>query len=168
MHDCRTICWNVCNLSKKTSLKKTDTHTASSHQLPISPQLGVGHLGVLPLSMLGFWLTLSHTGLVHGKANSCIATFFSSSANIVSWKTSTLPPPYLRNVEIWHLLLRYLEDYSIKANLFWGFLLFWMVISKKFPFNRHKSIYDLFHFYLLSFSIWILGKYTCYHFNIIY
>lgn len=69
MHDCRTICWNVCNLSKKTFLKKTDTHTASSHQLPISPQLGVGHLGVLPLSMLGFWLTLSHTGLVHGKAN---------------------------------------------------------------------------------------------------
>lgn len=44
------------------TLKKNDSPMPSSHQMPISLQLGVRLHVLLPQSMLGYWLPWSHTG----------------------------------------------------------------------------------------------------------
>lgn len=59
MRGYKAICWSIGGLSKAVSMKKTDAPSLSSHQLPVAPQLGVGHHMSFPSTCWNLeWLDL--------------------------------------------------------------------------------------------------------------
>ena len=81
------LAWHVVSLPGVRSLKKTNSHSPSSHQRPTAPQLGTGFRAWLPHSLLWLLYLNTHAGLVH--ANTIVIPCMQQPC--CAWKHCFLP-----------------------------------------------------------------------------